>query len=203
MAEEASMLIKDLSNVPNIVGGLGLSIAAAQKAFNLDYIENIEKLVGLAKGMLGSTEGPTAKQQDKFREFLTEMILSLAPSRYQFTETTITVKMDLAQTMSRSEQGSLGIDMGAIAINGAMASAFGYDYRAAAEVKAVLHASTPGANTFRKLLERATEIGANAVNLPSAATVDKSIISATGRVYKQLTAQEPPAINTPTPPAES
>jgi len=32
MADSTSMLINDLSSVPNIVGGLGLSIAAAQKS---------------------------------------------------------------------------------------------------------------------------------------------------------------------------
>ena len=52
MADTVSNLIKDLSTVPTIVGGLGLSIAAAQKAFNLDYLENIERLLAMTKKLM-------------------------------------------------------------------------------------------------------------------------------------------------------
>ena len=45
MPAEASKLVKDLSNIPEIVGALGISIAEAQKAFNVDYLDNIERLL--------------------------------------------------------------------------------------------------------------------------------------------------------------
>jgi len=44
-------LIKDLTNVPSIISSLGLGVAAAQKAFNLDYLESLERLFALAKVM--------------------------------------------------------------------------------------------------------------------------------------------------------
>ena len=104
----ASDLIKDLSNVPNIVGGLGLSIAAAQKAFDVDYLDSIERILALIKIMLGGKkadpQGNPIDLDDKEKESLAataqviqELLTKLAPSRYQFTETTLAVKLDLAQ----------------------------------------------------------------------------------------------------------
>jgi hypothetical protein len=98
---KVSMLINDLSNVPNIVGGLGLSIAAAQKALNLDYLENLEQLLGLVKATLGgvkqgatagTTETLAAAEQDRVNSMATaiqDMLKPNAPSRYQYSETTL------------------------------------------------------------------------------------------------------------------
>lgn len=186
MAGQANILIKDLSNVPSIIGALGLSISAAQKAFNLEYLENLEKMITMAKRLLGQ-EG--LENNQKFQEFnalISNMVLTLAPTRYQFTETTLSVRLDLAQTMSKGEQVGLGVNMGAVAVNAAMTSAFGFDYRAAAEVKTVLQAVPPDVAAFKALLGRAAMISNDAIALPSPATVDQNIIDTTERIFNKL-----------------
>ena len=122
--QRASMLINDLSKVPNIVGGLGLAIAAAQKAFNLDYVESLERVVGLIQ-MLLAGKGADGKDLDteqaqrlaEARPAIADMIKALAPSRYQYTETTLSVRLDLAQTKSVDVSAGLGVGYGGIAVN--------------------------------------------------------------------------------------
>lgn len=195
MAEvkEVSRLIDDLSSVPSIVGSLGLSIAAAQKAFNLDYLQNLERLLATAKSLLGDENESDANTEklEKFGGVITEMIMSLAPSRYQFTETSLSVKLDLAQTMSRGVNLGLGINTGAVAVNAAMTSAFGYDYRAAAEVKTVLHAISPDQSAFRALLKEAKSISEKALTLPSVAEVDQGIIDTTSNIFGKVVDNPP------------
>jgi hypothetical protein len=196
MAQEVSSLIKDLSSVPNIVGSLGLSIAAAQKAFNLDYLENLERLLATAKSLLGS-DLPKDDESQAMVRLLTEMVLSLAPSRYQFTETTLNVKLDLAQTGSTAQQAGLGINTGAVAINAAMTSSFGYDARSAAEVTTVLHAISPDRAAFTALLAQAAKISDKALVLPKGATVDQNIVNKTNHIFTKLLDKAPIPITRP------
>lgn len=200
MNGEVSSLIKDLSSVSSIVGSLGLSIAAAQKAFNLDYLENLEKLLASAKSLLGQESLENDAKLQEFNALITNMIISLAPSRYQFTETTLTVKLDLAQTMSKGTHVGLGMNVGAVAVNAAMTSAFGYDYRAAAEVKTVLHAIPPDIVALKALLGQARAISNKALELPSAATVDANIIKTSSRIFEKVV-EKPAAEIKPTKPA--
>ncbi|MEZ5040260.1 MAG: hypothetical protein R2828_10215 [Saprospiraceae bacterium] len=200
MNGEVSSLIKDLSSVSSIVGSLGLSIAAAQKAFNLDYLENLEKLLASAKSLLGQESLENDAKLQEFNALITNMIISLAPSRYQFTETTLTVKLDLAQTMSKGTHVGLGMNVGAVAVNAAMTSAFGYDYRAAAEVKTVLHAIPPDIVALKALLGQARAISKKALELPSAATVDANIIKTSSRIFEKVV-EKPAAEIKPTKPA--
>lgn len=190
MAQEVSSLIKDLSSVPNIIGSLGLSIAAAQKAFNLDYLENLEKMLAMAKSLIGEIDETDEKAQ-QFIGMVNTMLLALAPSRYQFTETTLTVKLDLAQTMSKGQQAGLGINTGAVSVNAAMTSAFGYDARTAAEVRTVLHAISPDKAVFNALLSQAKDLSEDATVLPPAATVDENIVNKTNQIFKKLIGREP------------
>lgn len=200
MAKDVSLLIDDLSNVPGIVGSLGLSIASAQKAFNLDYLENLEKLLAIAKSLFGQETTTNDEKIKEFSALLEKMVISLAPSRYQFTETTLSVKLDLAQTMSKATQAGLGVSVGAVAVNAAMTSAFGYDYRAAAEVKTVLHAISPDPATFKALLNQAKAINKTALTLPAAAEVDKSIIDTSSRIFEKVVGAKPTKIEAPTTP---
>ncbi|MCB0583560.1 MAG: hypothetical protein KDD10_30045 [Phaeodactylibacter sp.] len=186
MAGQANILIKDLSNVPSIIGALGLSISAAQKAFNLEYLENLEKMITMAKRLLGQEGMENNQKFQEFNALISNMVLTLAPTRYQFTETTLSVRLDLAQTMSKGEQVGLGVNMGAVAVNAAMTSAFGFDYRAAAEVKTVLQAVPPDVAAFKALLGRAAMISNDAIALPSPATVDQNIIDTTERIFNKL-----------------
>lgn len=190
MAQEVSSMIKDLSSVPNIIGSLGLSIAAAQKAFNLDYLENLEKMLAMARSLLGDLD-ETNENTQKFIGILQNMIMSLAPSRYQFTETTLKVKLDLAQTVSQGHQVGLGINTGAVAVNAAMTSAFGYDARTAAEVTTVIHAISPDKVVFNTLLDQAKALNATSVELPPATTVDQNIINKTNEIFEKMLGAAP------------
>lgn len=189
MTNKASKLIQDLSSVPGIVGGLGLSIAEAQKAFNLDYMDNIERLLGLTKALLDpkvekAQGAPTPEEKAALKKsseenaaVLESILKQLAPSRYQFTETTLAVKLDLAQTMDLGASGGFSVGMGAVAVNAAMTVGYGYDYRAAAEVRTVIHAIPSDQTTMNTLLGRAEKLSDKALELPAGATVDKEIVN--------------------------
>ena len=194
----ASKLVKDLDNIPSIIGALGLSIAEAQKAFNLDYIENIERIVAIAasigKGMGDTAEGSV---DEDVRKFVLELLRQLAPPQYQFTETTLSVKMDLAQTMQAGAGAGFSVGYGAFAVNGAVSMAYGSDYRAAAEVKTVIHAVPSDAATLGALLGRAKELNDRALELPDGAEVDKRLVDNTHELVKKLTSSEPTALVAP------
>ena len=166
-----SKLIKDLNQVPNIVGGLGLSIAAAQKALNLDYLEGLERILIMGTRLLGTDPPPapgttpTKKTEDQIageeaaKKIVIGLLTAFAPPRYQFTETTLDVKLDLAQSMDLGASVGLGLGFPGVAVNAALSVGYAYDYRAAAEVRTVLHA-TPGDPTLTQtLLSRAEAIG--------------------------------------------
>lgn len=199
----ASQLIKDLTHVPHIIGGMGLSIAAAQKAFNQDYLDSIERILGMAKMMLGEVKGdasgaPVAATGDDlaklqaFSAVFRDLLTAVAPPRYQFTETTVTVKMDLAQSMDTTIQGGLGFGMGGISINASFTVGFAYDYRAAAEVRTVIHAIPADPLAFNKLLDRAKELGNKTLELPAnLATVDKELIDKQAAILEKMTGVKP------------
>ena len=189
MSEKVSVLIQDLSTIPEIIGGLGLSIAEAQKAFDLNYVQSLEKLVALAQSMLAKRAGEeaTAAGSDKIDDFIFDLLKAVAPSRYQFSETTLSVKLDLGQTLSEASQKGFGVNMGAVAVSAAMTTAFGYDYRAAAEVKTVLHAISVNDVAFRTLLNRVKETSSENLSLPEdTPTVDQNIITTSQSVFDKV-----------------
>lgn len=203
MPGKASKLVKDLSNVPSIVGSLGLSVAEAQKAFNLDYLDNIERLLGMIKGFLDpkNPDGAelTADEQAKVQKAETQvkaLLKQLAPSRYQFTETTLAVKLDLAQTLDVGASAGFSAGVGAVALNAALSVGFGYDYRAAAEVRTSIHAIPPDETTFNTLLGRAKEISATALTLPAGAQIDQKVLDQSHGLVQKMSDVEikPPVV---------
>jgi hypothetical protein len=186
---DTSKLIRDLNSVPNIIGTLGLSIAAAQKAFNHDYLSNVEQLLGLAKAM-----SPPGASPEEFRALLKDLLASCAPSRYQFTETTLAVKLDLAQSMDTSTSVGLGIGYGGVALNAAFTIGYGYDYQAAAECRATIHAIPADQTVFKPLLDRAANISDKALAVPARSEVDKAIYDRNAAIFEKLFAQKPVAI---------
>lgn len=304
--------MQDLQGVPSIIGGLGLSLATAQKAFNQDYLEGMERIIALTKVVLGDVpplaaddasnagyletrkalliqqfaaidgngvlsaitlanyddatkeaiekavsaaitkakekaltllkepgdiiitqiQGETfenlkpdavvwkdgdqgllaaalnksyllaiqeADRQTKaalyplfqtFQQTLQDFIEATAPSRYQFTETTFTVKMDLAQSLDVAGSGTVGFGYGGIALNLSLAAAYGIDYRAAAEVKTTLHAIPADKTLLKPLLEQADKLSSRAINLPTPATVDQKLMDTVRELTKKLTGEE-------------
>lgn len=184
-SKSTSVLINDLTNVPNIISSLGLGVAMAQKAFNLEYLQAMERLFTLAR-MLRNHE-----DSDSFKEIFNDIIKTMAPSRYQFTETTLTVRMDLAQSLQQGTSASLGMSVGAATINAAFTQGFSYDYRAAAEVKTVLNAVNFDANAMNILLERAKALGDDNLKLPKRSEVDKAYMDKSAELYEKLIGKAP------------
>ncbi|MFC1822086.1 hypothetical protein ACFL9T_05215 [Thermodesulfobacteriota bacterium] len=203
---QTSRLINDLTKVPHIVGALGLSIAAAQKAFNLDYMDNIERLLFMTKALLGrkKTDGSNideGSEEDKkiaeFEALFKDLLSSLAPPRYQYTETTLAVKLDLAQTMDMGVSIGLGVGFQGIAINAAFTIGYGYDYRAAAECRTVIHAIPADKTVFDPLMNRAATVNDKVLALPERSEVDQKIIDQAYKIFEKLIGFEPPNKETP------
>jgi len=204
-----SKLIEDLSHVPNIIGGLGLSIAGAQKAFNADYLDGIERILVMAQQILGEKkEGGDLSDVEKarleaFKDLFKSLLVAIAPPRYQFTETTLTVKLDLAQTLKLGASVGLGVGYGGVALNAALTVGFGYDYRAAAECRTVINAVHADDKTFAALLDRAKELGNKELCLPERATIDQKLIDQTATIFEKVIGAKPPKIeNKPEAPAD-
>lgn len=191
MPGTTSKLVRDLNSVPAIIGALGLNVAEAQKAFNLDYMENLERLLGLIKSVYDAKDAQgAAVDTGDASKAINELLLQLAPSRYQFTETTLDVKMDLAQTMDMGGSAGFSAGFGAVAVNAAMTIGFGYDYRAAAQVRTVLHAIPASKDVMTALLARGKELDARVLNLPNGAVVDKEIVNKAHDVVSKLIGKE-------------
>jgi len=188
-----SKIIDDLTNVPDIIAALGLSIAEAQRKMNLDYLQGIERILKLAKELLGH---PDNARSEEWRVVLAGLLTALAPPRYQFTETTLSVRLDLAQSLDTSVSGSAELGFGAVALNAGFAVGFGYDYRAAAECKTTLHAIASDPNVLHALLDRARQISDTALTLPDERKVDRDIVATAKSIFDKLgerPADKPPA----------
>lgn len=187
MPGSTSKLIKDLNSVPAIVGALGTNIAEAQKALNLDYLDNLERLLGIAKSMLApTTPDGEALDASEHATLIQELITQLAPSRYQFSETTLDVKLDLAQTMDLGGSAQFSAGFGAIAVSAALTVGYGFDYRAAAEVRTVLHAVPASDAVMTALLNRAAALDARVLTLPPGATIDQALVDKSHAILSKL-----------------
>lgn len=202
-----SKLINDLHHVPDIIAALGLGIAEAQRRLDLAYVQNLERIAVLAQSMLGGYKGvPSQNDPSKvepqeikdpdeaaklaeYRAQIVELLVKLAPARYQFTRTTLAVNLDMAQTLQAG--GSLGVaaGVGAVAVNASLTVAYGYDYRAAARCETVLEAALPDPATFRALLDSANNFGKGAsdLSLPELPRVEQSIHDQTKAVFERMT----------------
>lgn len=196
--QHASSLIKDLSNVPNIIGALGLSIANAQKAFDVHYLESLERVLALIKIMLGGKKADaqgnpadlTADEKAKLEamsQAIQDMLMKLAPSRYQFTETSLHVRLDLAQSLQIGGTVGLGFGVGAISVNAAFTIGYRFDYRAAAECRTVIHAYPADPAVFAALLGRADKLGDKVLELPPRTDVDKVLFERSSALLDKMT----------------
>lgn len=207
----SSKIIEDLTHIPNIIAGLGLSIAEAQRHFDLDYLQSVERLLVMAQSLLGgrkslpSTAGAASsettemtaeerKQQEQFQALFKELLIAVAPSRYQFTETTLTVKLDLAQHLDVSAGVGLSAGIGGVAINAALSIGYGTDYRGAAECKTVLQAVPADQATLRALLDRAKELSAKDLSMPERSKVDSAVLAQTGKIYERIVGCAPASV---------
>lgn len=203
MSKSTSQLINDLGAVPRIVADLGLGIAEAQKAMNLGYLEGIERLIAATKMVLDAKkdDGTALDTPEEMKTTLLEVLKALAPTRYQFTETTLSVKLDLSQRITGSASAVVGGNLGAVVVNAGMTLGFGYDYRGAAELTTVIHASPPAFDLATSLQERAKAITDKARELPKLAETDKAQIDAAARIFEKLSGGAPKQPTETAPPA--
>lgn len=186
-------LTGQLNFLPAIIGKMGLSIAEAQKEFNADYVTNVAKLVALisrtlpkAQNAVDAESAPQAEDVDQRVTAVWELLKSIAPPRYQFTETTIEFRADLAETKDVNVQAGLGAGMYGVTVNAGLTLGFGYDYRSAAQITAVIHAREAGMSLADALLARAKEIDATQLDLPSLSAVEKDQWDATANIVNAL-----------------
>jgi hypothetical protein len=203
----ATQLINDLTHIPNIIASLGLAIAQSQRQMDLEYLESLERLVVMAQSLLGGMKksdgkggqaelsGEEKQRFDQFSMILKEFLVALAPSRYQFSETTLTVRLDLAQHLDVSAGGGVSAGIGGVAINAAFSVGFGSDYRGAAECKTVLHAVPVDANTLRTMLDRAKDLGQKDLSLPERSAVDKQLHAQSERLFERMVGCKPAGIS--------
>ena len=188
----ASKLIKDLDNVADIVGQLGLSVAGAQKAFNVEYVQALAQVATIARSLFGTGVGA----DEKTRDFLAAVLTRLAPPLLRYQETTIDVRLDLAQSVRASGSLTAGANLGAVSIGASFAAAYGFDYRAAASVRAVIEAKDLDAGAMDKLLARTRELDSKELSLPGATTFDKELLTSLHDLSKDL-GSEPAKVETP------
>lgn len=194
-------IIDDLTHIPNIIAGLGLSVAEAQRHFDLDYLQSIERLIVMARSLLGGrkhqdgqvTDLSTEEKQrlEQFQSVIKDFLVALAPGRYQFTETTLSVRLDLAQHLEVSAGGGLSAGIGGVAINGSVSAGYGTDYRGAAECKVVLHAVPIEQTTLRSLLDRARELSGKDQALPERSKVDSAVHEQAGNIFERIIGARP------------
>jgi hypothetical protein len=176
-----SKIIKDLKSVPNIVGELGLNIAAAQKALNHDYVQNLDRILGVALDLIGKTPAPPAggaapaAPASEALDIVKDVIRQLAPVRYVFTETSLAVRLDLAQSFEGGAEVGLGGGVGAVMVNASLSLAFAQDYRGTAECRTVIHVDPRSAGVNDTLTARAKELSQQALPLANLPQVDKEI----------------------------
>jgi hypothetical protein len=198
---DPSKLINDLHHVPDIIASLGLGIAEAQRRMDLAYVQSLERIVVLAQALLGGfkadaadpskavkIDDENAKKVAEYRAQISDLLIKLAPARYQFTRTTLAVNLDLAQSLDAGGSFGLSAGVGAVAVNAALSVTYGYDYRAAARCETTLEAVLPDPAAFRVLLDSANTMGkqADKLELPALPTVDKAIHDQTTAVFERM-----------------
>jgi hypothetical protein len=94
--QQASRLVNDLSYLPAILGRMGLSVAEAQDELNHGYVQAVADLVKLLAAFVPKSDIPAQLDPQ-----IATLLLQLALSRYQFSETTFDFSADLAESQCR------------------------------------------------------------------------------------------------------
>lgn len=139
-----------VQTVPKMLSDLALAVSTAQGRLDEDHVRNLKELVAMMSSL---------RQTGLSTDQLLALIQGLAPARLQFTETTVEVRADL-QMSSLSElgvSGELGVRAGmfAVALNASYTRRYGYDQRAAATIRSVIHAVPPAPGVMEQLLRAA------------------------------------------------
>jgi hypothetical protein len=190
-----SQLIDDVGAIPAVIGDMGLAIAQAQSLLDSNYLDGIERLAALVHGLIGApVPGATDADAAKIaaaREALTATLRALAPARYQYTETTLSVRLDMARSVQASASVGVGATFGAVVVNAGLMLGYGFDYRGAAEVRTVIHAAPAGEAVFQQLLAQADKMNATMLELPPAPKVDAAIVEKAKSIFEKMSGKAP------------
>lgn len=189
-----------LSSVATIIGELGANIAEAQKQLDANYVRSLTQVLGQladASGRKAAVEaaeealknaGADAEKKKKAEEALVaaknltlpagtlDLIKAIGPSRYQFTETTLKVRLDLSRSLDVVGSLGVGAGFGAVTVNAALTVGYAYDYQAAAECTTVLHAVPASESVLKTLLDRAKEVDGQKLTLPARSAADDKLV---------------------------
>lgn len=172
-------LTGQLYHMPGMIAALGIGIANAQAALNADYLHNVEKILDMIGKLLKDVPPDTQVETVK------ELLGQLAPSRYQFTETTFEFRADLAESQSKRLQAELGVGFSGVVVSAAYSKAYGYNYEAAARISTVLHAFPLQGTVMSALLGRAGDIDSAALKAPARYTdIDKEMLESLENIRK-------------------
>ena len=142
-----------LQSVSKLVGDLALNIAEAQTRLDEDYIRTLSGFSKVLRQVIADRD----LSNDQFVAFFK----SLAPSRYQFTETVVEVRADLQLAGGNELRAAAEIGYKtpvlAATVNASYVNRSAYDYRAAALIRTVLHAVPPDLAVLETLLSRADQ----------------------------------------------
>ena len=166
-SEQIDQFYGSLQTLPGLISELALSIADAQTRLDRNYIDS---LAAFSRIVAKTVKASKKLKVDDYKT----LFETVAPSRYQFSETVVEVRADLqmASAKSLSVDASVGINAGvfAVAVNASYTKRNSYDYRAAALIRTVLNAIPADANQPQTLLAR----GGNdaSVKLPANAGIE-------------------------------
>ena len=166
-SEQIDQFYGSLQTLPRLISELALSIADAQTRLDRNYIDS---LAAFSRIVAKTVKASKKLKVDDYKT----LFETVAPSRYQFSETVVEVRADLqmASAKSLSVDASVGINAGvfAVALNASYTKRNSYDYRAAALIRTVLNAIPADANQLQTLLAR----GGNdaSVKLPANAGIE-------------------------------
>jgi hypothetical protein len=191
-----------LSSVASIIAELGANIAEAQKQLDATYVRSLTQVLGQLADASGRNS-EVKKAEDALAEAritnepaklkaaqaaldaakaLTlpagtlDLIKAIGPSRYQFTETTLKVRLDISRSLDLAGSLGVGAGFGAVAVNAALTVGYAYDYQAAAECTTVLHAVPTSESVLKTLLDRAKEIDGQNLTLPARSSADEKLV---------------------------
>ncbi len=179
-------LTSQLVEVADVVGDLGRNIAAAQKLLNKDYVESLKALMRMAADHLDGAGG------DARGEALLNLIKSLSPNRYQYTESVVEFAADLAEMKQRSTMVGGGATFKMLHVSAAMSMGYGQEYRSAARITATIHA-VPDGQLVSRLLDRAIATEEDAPQLPLATSLDQDIYDRVHEIWTSISASAQPS----------
>ncbi|HAB15915.1 MAG TPA: hypothetical protein PLX89_20725 [Verrucomicrobiota bacterium] len=193
-------ITKELSSVANIIGELGTNIAEAQTLMDAAYVKRLAEVFDIAVRATQKPKAQGTKAPDGLDSSLIDVLMRIGPSRYQFTETTLKVRLDLSKSLDVTGSLGLGAAFSGVTVNAALTVGYGYDYQAAAECTTVIHAIPADEKVMTALLARAKEVDAKVLPTPARSEVNDKLIEQLSALSKALsTAKKDEAATTSTP----